>query len=221
VTGEFNAATDAPETLAQWPADFRIRATYTLSAATLTLDIEIENPSDRELPFGLGLHPYFRVPLGGPAAAECKIRVPVTQEWELENLVPTGRSHVLERPWAWTQGQRFGDLALDNVFGGLGSEIGRTTGEIHDPGVGRSLLIRFGDAFRAAVLYIPPHREALCIEPYTCIPDPIRLAEQGIDAGLAVLAPGQRRLYSVEMEIAARSEPEDDELWRRVHRSAC
>jgi aldose 1-epimerase len=161
------------------------------------------------------------VPLGGPSAADCRVRVPVTREWELADLVPTGRSHVLERPWAWIQGQRFGDLELDNVFGGLGYDIGQAVGEIHDPGAGRSLLLRFGDAFRECVLYIPPHREALCIEPYTCVPDPIRLADAGIDAGLAVLAPGERRVYSVSMEIAAKQEPGDDDMWSKVHRSAC
>jgi aldose 1-epimerase len=221
VTGEFQASVDAPEVLEQWPADFCIRATYGLTATRLELEVAIDNPSARDLPFGLGLHPYFRVPLGGPAADACTVRVPVTREWELENLVPTGGSHAIERPWAWSEGQRLGGLTLDNVFGGLAFQEGHAAGEIHDPGAGRSLFVRFGSAFRECVLYIPPHREALCIEPYTCVPDPIRLTDAGLDAGLAVLPPGERRTYAITMEIAAKHEADDDNLWQRVHRAAC
>jgi aldose 1-epimerase len=49
----------------------------------------------------------------------------------------------------------------------------------------------FDDFFRACVVFNPPHRQAICIEPYSCIPNAYALAERGIDAGLRVLAPGE------------------------------
>ena len=30
----------------------------------------------------------------------------------------------------------------------------------------------------------PPHREAICLEPYTCTTDAINLQQQGVNAGL-------------------------------------
>ena len=50
-----------------------------------------ENPDTGPLPFGFGTHPYFRVPLGGTSGAECRVTVPVEDQWELEGLLPTGR----------------------------------------------------------------------------------------------------------------------------------
>ena len=41
------------------------------------------------------------------------------------------------------------------------------------------------------MIFTPPHREAVCLEPYTCITDAINLHQQGKDAGLLVLSPGE------------------------------
>ena len=38
---------------------------------------------------------------------------------------------------------------------------------VHDPGSGRTMTLTFDSAFRECVFYIPRHRQALCIEPYT------------------------------------------------------
>jgi aldose 1-epimerase len=221
-TAEFQGSADAPETLDTWPADYRLLATYTLAADSLRLELTMENPDDRPLPYLLGLHPYLRVPLGGPSAEECRLRVPVTEEWELKDLIPTGRRTAIERPWGWTEGQRFGDLKLDNVFSGLVFDAsGRIAGELHDPGSSRTLRIEWGADFPEAVLFIPPHREAICIEPYSGCPNPFALAEAGIDPGLRILAPGESRQTSVTFRVLRQEEPGDDDLWRRVHRGAC
>ena len=45
------------------------------------------------LPFGLGYHPYFRVPfLPGDDAGEYRVSVPAGAFWELQETLPTGRS---------------------------------------------------------------------------------------------------------------------------------
>src|SRR5215475_15383059 len=63
VSGEFHASRDDRAVLTRWPGDFRIRATYTIEGAKLTLKIECENTGTGSLPYGLGTHAYFRVPL--------------------------------------------------------------------------------------------------------------------------------------------------------------
>ena len=52
------------------------------------------------------------------------------------------------------------------------------------------------------MVYNPPHRQAICIEPYTCLPNPFELERQGIDTGLSVLPPGK----SVRARIEIRAE---------------
>jgi aldose 1-epimerase len=71
---------------------------------------------------------------------------------------------------------------------------------ISDPSAGISVIQDFDTAFRHCVVYTPPHREAICIEPYTATPDALRLETLGIDAGLRRLAPGGS--FHVEIEIA-------------------
>src|SRR5262249_25561266 len=63
VTGEFHGSRDAPESRDHWPADYLLRLTVRLKAGVLRLEAVVENPDHGPLPFGLGFHQYFRVPL--------------------------------------------------------------------------------------------------------------------------------------------------------------
>jgi galactose mutarotase-like enzyme len=49
------------QTLSQYPYPFRFTLTYRLQATNLVLQSQIENLSDRPMPFSLGFHPYFTV----------------------------------------------------------------------------------------------------------------------------------------------------------------
>ncbi|MCA9205595.1 MAG: aldose 1-epimerase, partial [Planctomycetales bacterium] len=84
VVGQFQASVDDPSLLERWPSDFRITATYELSDDRLTLTLTFENPGQAPLPFGFGAHPYFRLPLGGNDAGECRVQVPVRDHWPLQ-----------------------------------------------------------------------------------------------------------------------------------------
>ena len=57
--------------------------------------------------------------------------------------------------------------------------------------------------FREMVVYTPGHRQAFCVEPYTCTTDAINLQAQGLEAGWRVLAPGQRWQALVGLRIEA------------------
>lgn len=51
-------------TLAQYPFDFTFRVIFTLKGDTLETVYHVENHSDRIMPFGIGGHPGFKVPVG-------------------------------------------------------------------------------------------------------------------------------------------------------------
>ena len=67
------------------------------------------------------------------------------------------------------------------------------------------LRLRASSAFREAVVFTPPHRQAFCVEPYTCATDAINLQQRGLDAGLLVLQPGQSWSGVVEFAVASGS----------------
>jgi len=45
--------------------------------------------------------------------------------------------------------------------------------------------------------------EAICLEPYTCTTDAINLQQQGLDAGLRVLEPGESWRGIIEMHLSS------------------
>lgn len=200
VAGQFHAWQDDSELKSRWPADFRITAFYTLLGNTLHGHYTVENPGDVPLPCGFGTHPYFRAPLGGKAD-DCVVKLPVTAKWELKDMLPTGQRLDLPDAAEYQAGQRLGDLQLDDAFTGLQFSGEWCESSIHDPASGRTMTQRFDAAFRECVVYTPPHREAICIEPLTCMPNCFALTKQGIDAGLRVLPPGGSFTAQVEISL--------------------
>ena len=60
-----------------------------------------------------------------------------------------------------------------------------------DPAAFDGLYLLFADrVFRELVLFTPPHRQSVAIEPYTCSADAQNLANRGIDSGWQVIPPG-------------------------------
>jgi aldose 1-epimerase len=221
VTAEFHAFADDPSLQSRWPTDFLLSATYELSADALRLSIRVTNPSERPLPWGLGVHPYFRVPLGGARTEDCSVQVPAHDQWELAALVPTGNRAASILCSELRNGRTLSAGPLDAVLHLQESATPTHVARLHDPLAERTLRLSFSRDFREAVVYTPPHREAVCIEPYTCCPDPFRLAAAGADAGGRVLPPGESWSGEILMQVVSERDPEDDQVWKRVHRSAC
>ncbi len=85
----------------------------------------------------------------------------------------------------------FGDTQLDDVFERSADADGVCTATISDPLNRRTMTMQFGELFRHCVIFNPPHREAICIEPYTTVPDAFALAARSIDPHLVSIAPGE------------------------------
>ncbi len=236
-TGEFHASRDDPQLASLWPGDFRIRACYEVHRGGLTCTLTIDNPGDRPLPWGLGTHGYFRLPLGREGDRDrCIVSVPARSFWELGGMLPTGRKLLADGPRGVQGGLPFGQMQLDDVFtdleplatgkhglpadpGATGKEslpvepdaghgptsparaTGRVMCRIIDPDNGRRLLVVFDSLFRECVVFNPPHREAVCIEPYTCAPDAFSLEARGIPSGLRVLQPGETIQARVDLRF--------------------
>lgn len=190
--GQFQASVVEPALLERWPSDFRLTVSYELAGNSLKSELLIENPGQGPLPFGLGTHPYFRVPLGSKGDRDAsRVQVPVSKVWELVNLLPTGKQFDAVGKHALKSGMNFADTQFDDVFTRLKFDNHIATASISDPGSGRRLVMTFDDTFRECVVYNPPHRQAICIEPYTGLPNAFELEKQGVDTGLRVLSPGE------------------------------
>jgi aldose 1-epimerase len=206
VAGEFHAAADAVKERLLWPADYRLRMTCRLAETTLRLEAEVENPDQVALPFGLGYHPYFRVPfVEGGAAADCTVTVPARALWELQSSLPTGTRLAPDAARDLTTPRAFGEPKLDDVLTDLPATPAADglcpRGELRAGPQGLRLKVRASPVFREVVVFTPGNRQAFCIEPYTCLTDAINLQQRGIDAGLLVLPPGGKWSGVVEMTV--------------------
>jgi aldose 1-epimerase len=201
--GQFQASVDDATLLVRWPNDFCITVTYSLRDGALVSEFRIDNPGAQPLPFGLGTHAYFRLPVAADAVADqCLVTVPATRAWELIDLRPTGRQHDVQGPNDLTDGKPFRDCQLDDVLTGLQFIDGHCATTIRDPASNETVVQTFDDTFPHCVVYTPPHREAICMEPYTCVPDSCRLEQEGAETGLRRLEPGHTFRTQVTLRVA-------------------
>ncbi len=186
---EFQISRDAPDVGDLWPTDGRLTLTITLTRNALQYTAVVEAPGRGPLPFGLGYHPYFAV------TPDCRVQTPAQARWELVDTLPTGNRLPVSGAQDLRQPRLIADLSLDDVYTDFPDTppdadglIERGRVEYPDGGV---LRVRTAPAFRDLVLFIPPHRQAVCLEPYTCPTDAIHLQERE-DVGWQVLPPGGR-----------------------------
>jgi aldose 1-epimerase len=214
VTGEFWGSKDAPEARDLWPADYRLRLTCRLADDRLRVEAVVENPDRVDLPFGLGYHPYVRVPLvPGARAEDCWVEAAVAAAWELDDGLPTGRELPPDTANDLSRPRRFGELNLDHLFRATacdpepGPDRLCPRGGVRQEPAGVTVRLAASVAFRELVAFTPPHRQAACLEPYTCITNAINLAAQGVDAGLLALPPGKTWAGVVELRWCAAGRP--------------
>jgi aldose 1-epimerase len=205
VTAAFRGTLDAPDCRELWPADYEIRLTIRLGLGSLRLEAEVTNPDRVPLPFGLGYHPYFRLPfVAGEKAEECLVEVPAREYWVLEESLPTGAKVPVDAARDLNRPRRYGELKLDDVLTDL--PAGPGTGGLRERALvqgapGATLRLLASADFREMVVFTPPHRQAFAAEPYTCTTDAINLQQRGTDAGLRVLPPGGSWSGVVEMRV--------------------
>lgn len=202
VTAEFQLSRDASDRRDLWPADFLLEATYRIRGSVLRFELRIENPDSVPLPWGFGTHPYFRLPLDSESqVGSCLLQVPVSEQWELQDCLPTGRKHAVPADWELPDGAYLDVLKLDDVFTGLTVDADRmVTTLIMDERAGMQVTQRFSDEFEHVVLYTPPGRNAVCIEPYTCITDAVNLSIE--ETGWRVLSPETSHVLQIEITVS-------------------
>src|SRR5262249_55859293 len=120
--------------------------------------------------------------------------------------LPTGKRAAPDAARDLTTPRSFSELALDDVLTGLAATPGADglcpRGELRAGPQGPRLTVRASEAFGEVVVFTPGNRQAVCIEPYTCITDAINLQGQGLDTGLLVLPPGAKWSGVVELAVA-------------------
>jgi len=174
-----------------WPFGYVADQTVNLGEDGLSITLGLENRSDREMPFGLGLHPYL------PRTPETGLWFAAETAWPpVDGKLPAG-------PVAVPADLDFSEprplvLGLDQGFGGW-------DGSAHAiwPERGLGLSLHGGAALSHLHVFTPTDRNFLCLEPVSHAIDAANLAARGVPGtGHRTLPPGERAVITVRFLVA-------------------
>ncbi len=204
ITGRYQISKNSPEMRPRWPTDAVLQIKYALAGRRLAMTITVTNPTEVDLPYGFGIHPYFRLPLttDGDTSAT-RVILPATRYWTLKDFLPTGETRPVDARLDFRRGQPIKGLKLDDVLTGLNFDAGWCVCRLVDEGLKAEFRLSFDKTFRELVVYTPPGPgNLISLEPYTQTTDAINLQAQGCDAGLRVLGHGRQDTLNIRMETA-------------------
>ena len=203
ITGEFRISLDRPDVLACWPGDLILTVTYRLTVSALEVRCRVRNPGAGNVPFGLGYHPYFCLPSLPDAATDGMVlHAPARSLWVAENSLATGEKVPTPAAVDFTWPRPVGDAVLDTLYGDLPPETSARATLSH-PHAPETVTVTADPAFRELLVFMPSHRRAVAVEPYTCATDALNLSARGVDAGLRVLAAGAEFAASVRYAVGS------------------
>lgn len=182
-----------------WPANWLLNVSWMLYESQIIVSIVVKNTDDRPLPLGFGLHPYFRLTSGNDY-----VTVPAAARWELQDSLPTGRIIPNCADFDLRSAKRISLLNLDDVYTQITSTENdglRTLGTL-ERGDDWKIDVKGTSQFREVVMFTPPHRQAICIEPYTCPTDAMNLVNSIPDVGWQVVEPGGTWTAGVSFELS-------------------
>lgn len=199
IAGRFQISKNTPKMAALWPTDAVLQMRYALKGRQLVLDVTVSNPTADPLPWGFGIHPYFRLPFPPVENAEkdldqTAVILPASKFWVLDQFLPTGEIRTVDDRLDFRQGQPIRGLKLDDVLTGLSHDPahGLATARLIDRTRNAEFQFAFDRSTREIVVYTPPNAPGvIAIEPYTQTTDAINLQPKGVDAGLRVLNHGE------------------------------
>jgi aldose 1-epimerase len=182
-----------------WPWPFRATQYFMLAVdggvATLTARMAIANTGTEAFPFGLGFHPFF------PRTAATELGFRADSVWKTDGTQLPTTEIAIPDAWQCDPPCAVDPVALDNVFAdwsGKASIVDRTRGIV--------ATIAADRAASFLVVYVPPARDFLAVEPVTQMTDAFNRAARGeLGTGTRTLAAGAA--FSCTMRISARHLP--------------
>ncbi len=198
---------DTDETRKDYPFRFTFRVTYTLRGASVVVTYFVRNDGDDTMPFGIGGHPGFRIPLAeGTKFEDYEIRFPEPCMPDRIGFSDTGYLDGSALPYPLKDGV---SIPLRHDLFDHDAIVLR-----HTP---RSVTIRSDKTSRSVTVDFPgmpyigfwhmPKTDApyVCIEPWVSLPSRQGIVEDlAFKADLTRLAPGEE--YTNEWKITVTDE---------------
>ncbi len=174
-----------------YPWELLLRAKYTIGQSGLVVEHTAHNLSATAAPFGLGTHPYVRIP--GVPLNDLELSFQARTRLLVDGrMLPIGAAKVTGGDYDYSTPRRLGAAELNTAFGDL-ARNGDGRAEVTIAAAdGRAIQVWADESFKWWQLFTGEslsgdrRRRALAVEPMTCPPDALR---SGRD--LITLAPGE------------------------------
>jgi len=137
-----------------WPFRYRARQYFELDETNLTVGLSIENLEHRDVPAGLGLHPFF------VRDADTELACCLAGVWRTDSEVLPLQRVPVPPEWDFSASRRVDGMGLDHCFDGWNGEATITW-----PQRGLRLVLSATEAFRHLVIYVPDGQRHFCVEP--------------------------------------------------------
>ncbi len=172
-----------------WPFAYRAEQHFVLTPRSLEVELIVANTDAAAMPLGIGLHPYF------PYTAGMTLQAEVSQMWEAEHDMPVRltRNDTVE---SLARGLKMASVTLDNNFIGW-----KHVTTMRWPETGRRLRMTAQAPLSCLVVFTPPSREFLCVEPVSNTVDWLNLGDlDSSQIGGTILSPGASLTGRVRFE---------------------
>lgn len=182
--------TDNEESHKGYPYSFTLRRRFKLAKNSILETITVTNTDNRDIHFGIGLHPGFMIPEG-----RARLSLELSEEPRRQLLSPAFLMADKDEPYALRDGKY---IDLDNSLFDNDAIIltGVKSATLESPDSERSVTVIFPDA-KYVGFWQPDHSDApfLCIEPWQSLPASDAPAGSPADQiserkGFVTLAPG-------------------------------
>lgn len=175
-----------------WPWPYRCSLRVSVNDAVLTIDQSLTNQAQAPMPGGLGLHPWFRRPIGLRINADAVLP---------SNIDPDASIEATSGPW---------DLrtmhAVPDDLDGTWLAAGDPAAELAWPEIGVSAVMRVtSTAGVCIVVASPASLDAVAIEPQTHAPQGLRRFLRGEPGGLHPIEPGGALRLRTELTFSTGS----------------
>lgn len=180
-----------------WPWPYKAQQIISICKTGVQLDIMITNLSSKNMPAGLGFHPYFH------RHSDTRLRCNAAKIWEPMTdgaLIPSPHQNI----GFGGAGRNVNDLALDHCFENIIGDI-----IIEHPSEGMTITMKRLSNARHGVIFVPDiNGDYLCVEPVSHITGAVG-DDTNIDDGnhIDILEPHQSLCLSVRIGAELRVQP--------------
>ena len=173
-----------------FPFAYETRILYELNENRLVITFNLHNNSALPMPFGMGVHPFF------------KRETDTLIQFEADKIWFRGDDPILGHPYTAPTNLNF-KTGLPVPANGANISFGswNSKATVIYPGKHFKVDIIADNSFRHLTLYSPKGKDFFCLEPITNTPDAFNLASLGI-VGTGIQSLGPKQTVSGKIEFA-------------------